>query len=129
MHQGGFAAAGRADDRNEFAGLDIERHIIQRADLLAAEVVDLADVAEFDQSHRAEPAARLPELSVLRRWRGEGSRCGPAAPRFGRSSFAVATWPAGRVAPAVANLGDRRSFVICSSETISPSASPAATSA
>ena len=50
VHQGGLAAAGWTNDGNEFAFVDIERHIIQRADFLAAEVIDFADVAQFNQN-------------------------------------------------------------------------------
>ena len=51
VHQRGLAAAGRADDRDELALLDVQGHVVQRADFLLAEAVDLADVAEFDQGH------------------------------------------------------------------------------
>src|SRR6185295_18883841 len=33
--------------------INVERDIVQRADLFAAEVINLADVAEFDESHDA----------------------------------------------------------------------------
>ena len=51
VHQGGFAAPGRADDRDELAFLDVQRDIVQGADFLLAEAIDFADVAEFDEGH------------------------------------------------------------------------------
>ena len=51
VHERGFAAARRADDGDEFAAVDVEVDVVERADFLAAEVVDLADVAEFDEGH------------------------------------------------------------------------------
>ena len=51
VHQRGFAAARGPDDGDEFARVDVERDVVQRADFLAAEVVNLADVAEFDEGH------------------------------------------------------------------------------
>ena len=51
VHQGGLAAPGRADDRDEFALPDVQRDIIQGADFLLAEAIDFADVAEFDEGH------------------------------------------------------------------------------
>ena len=56
VHQGGLAAAGRADDRDELSFLDVQGHVVQRADFLLAEAVDLADVAEFDQGHGGRDA-------------------------------------------------------------------------
>ena len=51
VHQRGFPAAGRSDNRNELAFLDVQRHVIQRADFLVAETINLADVSQFDQGH------------------------------------------------------------------------------
>src|SRR5207253_1290295 len=61
VHERGLPAARRPDDRDEFAALDVEIHIVERANFLATEVVDFADAAEFDESHgecrRPTPAA------------------------------------------------------------------------
>src|SRR5262245_24038924 len=51
MHQRRFAAARWSDDRDEFAGIDVEVNVIECTDFLAAEMVDFADAAEFDESH------------------------------------------------------------------------------
>jgi hypothetical protein len=51
MHQSGFTAAGRTDYRNEFAAFNVERYVVQSANLFVAETVDFADVSEFDESH------------------------------------------------------------------------------
>ncbi len=51
VHQRGFAAAGRADDGDEFTLLDVQRDVVQGADFLLAKAVDLADIAEFDEGH------------------------------------------------------------------------------
>src|SRR5688572_27096658 len=74
MHQRGLAAAGRTDDGNEFALVDVERDIVQRANFFAAQMVNLADVAEFDECHgfndvkrgeAAKSCAVAPALAAL----------------------------------------------------------------
>src|SRR4030095_3384828 len=42
-------------------GLDVEVHVIERSDFLTAEVIDFADVAQFDESHGARDSAYVPE--------------------------------------------------------------------
>ena len=56
MHQCGFTTPGRPDNRNKFTGFDIERYVIQGANLLVAETVDLADITKFDEGHEERDA-------------------------------------------------------------------------
>ena len=51
VHQRGFAAARRADDGDEFTLQDVERHVVQRANLLAAQMINFADAAKLNQGH------------------------------------------------------------------------------
>src|SRR2546430_613403 len=46
VHLRGLATARRADDGDVFATLDINRHVVQRANLLATHMVGFADVAK-----------------------------------------------------------------------------------
>ena len=59
VHQRGFAAAGGADDGDELPDFNVQRDIIQGADLLPAQVVVLAQIADFDQCHTRANACSL----------------------------------------------------------------------
>ena len=49
LEHGGLAAAGRPDQRDEFARLDVETHVGDRKKLLAPRAVDLADAVQADE--------------------------------------------------------------------------------
>ena len=55
VHEGGLARAGRPHDGDEIARLDVERHAVERHDAAGVEVVDPAEIARFDESHRRVP--------------------------------------------------------------------------
>src|SRR5258707_5196443 len=52
IEQGGFAAAGRSDDRNEFSGIDMDRSIANRFDRALERVVAQAKIADVDAALR-----------------------------------------------------------------------------
>ena len=58
VHQRALAAAAVADDRDELAPLDVERHAAQRRHLDVAHVVDLAQIAHRDHVALIGSAAR-----------------------------------------------------------------------
>ena len=58
VHQGGFAAAGGADDADEFMGINVHGGVIQGTDALVADGVHLADVSEVDHSAPPQPLGR-----------------------------------------------------------------------
>ena len=51
MHERGLSAAGRSDDGNKFADLNVEIHVVECTDFLTTKMVDFADAAQFDESH------------------------------------------------------------------------------
>jgi hypothetical protein len=51
VHERRFAASRWTNDGNEFAVINVERHIIQRADFLPAQMIDLADISKFNERH------------------------------------------------------------------------------
>jgi hypothetical protein len=58
LQQRGLAAAGRTDQRDQFAFRDIEGRLRNREKLLAARAIDLAHVGEVDErlGHHAHPS-------------------------------------------------------------------------
>src|SRR5258708_25577460 len=52
IEQGGFAAAGRSDDRNEFSGIDMDRSIANRFDRALERVVAQAEIPDVDATLR-----------------------------------------------------------------------------
>ena len=79
VHQCRLAGPGRADQRDILAPLDRERRWPQGGDLHLADVVDLADVGQFDQGH---------DLSLSR----DRSRMSPDAD-YGTESIASSIQP------------------------------------
>src|SRR4051812_19214479 len=76
VHERGFPRSGRAGQRHELAGPDVERDAAQRVHLdLASQVVRLVEVAHGDNrcTHRAPPAG-FP-------WRWPAAAFAPAPPR------------------------------------------------
>ena len=49
LHQGGLAAAGRADDRGEFAAVHMDREAVDR-ERAAGAAIDMADAVERDEA-------------------------------------------------------------------------------
>ena len=58
LQQRGLAAAGRADQRDQLACLDVEGRLRDREKLRAARAVDLLDAGKMDErlGHRAHPS-------------------------------------------------------------------------
>src|SRR5258708_1013900 len=52
IEQGGFAAAGRSDDRNEFSGIDVDRSIANGFDRTLERVVAQAEIPDVDAALR-----------------------------------------------------------------------------
>ena len=58
LQQGGLAAAGRADERDELAGRDVECHLRDGEKLFPARAIDFLDAGEMNErlGHRAHPS-------------------------------------------------------------------------
>ena len=67
MHEGGLPTAGWADYGNEFARLNVQGDIVQRADFFLAKSVDLADAAKFNEWHEGRAGEMVREFSRLMR--------------------------------------------------------------
>ena len=52
VEQGGLAAAGRAEQADEFAGVEFEVHAVQRHHVHLAGVIDLAQLPRFEHDPR-----------------------------------------------------------------------------